>query len=116
MPVVKPVEEELEQIFMPRTEKEPNPEDRCWVVLDVSPAMGKDLLELSSKDTTGVQLVKSVVSRIREWNYLQPDGTAWPITIENVSKLLDIKEINFLSDKIKTRTTPQPLSNAEKKA
>ena len=101
---------------MPSTEHEPNPEDRFWVVLDVSPAMGRDLIEISSKDSAGMTLLKGVVSRLREWNYLQEDGTAWPITVENVSKLLDIEEINFLSEKIKDRKTPQNLSDAQKKA
>lgn len=116
MPIVKPVEEELEQIYMPSTENAPNLEDRFWVVLDVSPAMGRELVEVSSKDTAGTTLMKSVISRIREWNYLQEDGTAWPITLENVGKLLDIGEINFLSDKVKTREAPQQLSDAQKKA
>jgi hypothetical protein len=116
MPIVKPVEEELEQILMPRTENAPNPEDRFWVVLDVSPAMGRDLVEVSSRDTAGTTLLKGVVKRLREWNYLQADGTAWPITLENVGKLLDIEEINFLSDKIKTAKAAQQLSEPEKKA
>ena len=116
MPVVKPVEEELEQIYLPRTENEPNQEDRFWVAFDVSPAMGRDLLGVSSKDTAGLTLLKGVVSRLREWNYLQEDGTAWPITLENVNKLLDIDEITFLNNKIKARTKPQALSEPEKKA
>lgn len=116
MPIVKTVEEELEQIYLPSTENAPNPEDRFWVVLDVSPAMGRDLLEVSSRDTAGMTLIKGVVSRLREWNYQQADGTVWPITVENVSKLLDIDEITFLNNKIKTRTMPQTLSESEKKA
>jgi hypothetical protein len=116
MPIVKPVEEDLEQILMPRTENAPNQEDRFWVVLDTSQAMGRDLLEVSSRDTAGMTLVKGIVSRLREWNYLQADGTPWPITVENVGKLFDMEEINFLNDKIKTRKNPQPLSDPEKKA
>lgn len=116
MPIVKPVEEELEQIYLPSTENDPNKENRAWVVLDVSPAMGRDLIEIQSRDSAGMTMMKGLLRRLREWNFYKEDGTAWPIDIDTMQGLLDITDINFLNDKIKASRAAQPLSEPEKKA
>src|SRR5438105_766776 len=104
MPVVKPVEQDLKQVYLPSTDYQRNDqgepvldadgnkipeaeENRAWMVLDISPSMGRDLVMIESDDNQGSVILKDVVNRLKEWNFLKEDGERWPINKQTVCEL-----------------------------
>lgn len=109
----------IKQLFLPSTATQadgtPTPDDqKAWVKLDVGENLVADLEALNDNDKNStVSRVRVLASRIKEWNFTNPEGQPEPITFENVCKL-DPNDLTYLLG-VKATTSTQPLSIDDKK-
>lgn len=93
MPVLQ-IEEKVEKIYLPSTQrldKDGNPTapeaDWGFVVMDTSPFCAADTQNIEQGMKGGQISIVALAGRIRDWNFVAPDGTPIPINTQTVGKM-----------------------------
>lgn len=88
-----------ERIVLPSTKDLPE-DQQAWVVMDTSPRRAGDLALVDRTMTDGQVGVAVIAGRIKEWNYTDANGKAFPITTESVGNIIGQDDFQYLATKM----------------
>lgn len=117
MPVLPQNQALIKQFYLPSYASLPQ-EQQGWVKLDVGPALAGETLLYDDTDSADMRFIKLLSFRIKEWNMTEDNGTAIPVNVEGVKRLLK-PDYLYLVEQIVLATQQQPvgeLATAEKKS
>lgn len=107
---------EPKQVYLPSTEKEKDETKRLWVVINVGPLTGRDFMSFNSEDPSGLNTMRRLAGRIKEWNLKDAHGDALPITLDNVADCVLFEDLMFLRQTMDNEVpAPHGLETEEKK-
>lgn len=116
MPVlnVQQPKEHIKRFYLPSTAALPK-EDQAWVDVDVSPESVADWQAISDDDNNFfMRMSRIIVRRIRDWNFIDPNGTPIPISYNAFWSLQESDRVYLLSLSFDRSNVP-PLNTEEKK-
>jgi len=94
MPLQKSNEGNYKKVFLPSS-KDLAEDQKEWVVLEVGPMMGADMLEADTFDKPIGFKFEVLISRMQEWNVRDTDGEVAKMTPENI-KRLNVEDLAYL--------------------
>ncbi len=113
MPTLKVLDnpEYRKKLYLPSTAAE-SEENKAWVVMDTSPLISADIVEVDPMASLTKTMAFIVSRRVKEWNFTEADGSKIEITFENVCRL-PIADLRFLNGEVEVKG--QTVSEEQKK-
>jgi hypothetical protein len=87
MPVLPSRKENLKKYYLPSTAGLPK-EDQAWVIIDMQPITTADYMTYTDADQNAqVRLARIMLSRIKEWNFQDDDGSLLPVGLDGFVRM-----------------------------
>jgi hypothetical protein len=113
----------IKQFYLPSSAKDAGgnavPQDKQdWVKMDVGNSLTGDVLLFEDTDSFDIRYIKLLASRIKEWSYVEADGTPAPINFDSITRLYKPDYFYLVKQQMEaasSQTAPE-LPPAEKKS